>query len=156
MLEKILAGLRARPQPAPASPPFDVDRVRVAVLALLLEVSQVDRELSEDERATVLRLARERFGLDAGAAGPLVELADTLLAASLDDWIFTRTVRDAFDAGERLEVVRMLWQVAFADGRLRPFEQALVERIGARLGLAPEAVAQAREQAGAAGAAGPR
>lgn len=153
MLEKILAGLRERPRPAPVAPPFDLGRVRVAVLALLLEVSQADRELSESERATVLRLARERFGLDASAAGPLVELADAVLAASLDDWIFTRTVRDAFDADELGDVMRMLWQVAMADGRLAALEQALVERIGVRLGLAPEAVANARERAGGSGTA---
>lgn len=147
MLESILAFLRARPQAAPASPPFGAERVRVAVLVLLLEVSQIDRELGESERATVLRLARERFALDAGAAAPLVELADTALAAALDDWIFTRTVRDAFDGAERIEVLRMLWQVALADGRLRPFEEALIERIAARLAVPPADADRVRDEA---------
>lgn len=146
MLEQFLAALRASPQPAPPEAHFDVDRRQLAVAALLIEVSQVDHNLSPEQRASVLRLVRERFALAEGAARRLVELADETLAAALDDWIFSKAVREGFAPQERLDVIRMLWEVALADGRLAPFERELVERIGAALELAPEAIESVRNE----------
>ena len=147
MLEKLLAALRARPRAAPAEAHFDADRAQIAVVALLVEVSQIDHSLSGEERATVLRLARERFALDQGAAKHLLDLADETLAAALEDWIFTKTIRDEFRTAERIDVVRMLWEVALSDGRLRKFEQNLIERIAGALDLTPESAEIAHQEA---------
>lgn len=146
MLKQFVDALRNRPQPPPAEAHFDVDRLHLAVAALLIEVSQIDRRLAPEQRASVLRLARERFALGEGAAKRLVDLADETLAAALDDWIFSKAVREGFGPQERLDVIRMLWQVAAADGRLAPFERDMVERVGAALELAPEAVESARRE----------
>ncbi len=48
-------------------------------------------------------------------------------AVSLHD--FTRALHDALSEPEKIEVVRMLWQVAHADGELDRYEDYLVRKI---------------------------
>ena len=63
------------------------------------------------------------------------------------DWLFTEAVRRHFDLEERVALVRMLCDVAHADGLLHPREEALVERIARELGVPDERYAECRNAA---------
>ena len=53
-------------------------------------------------------------------------------------------MRDGFDPAERVEVLRMLWEVVYSDGRLAAFELDLLQRMCAALGIDDEAAEGAR------------
>jgi uncharacterized tellurite resistance protein B-like protein len=42
---------------------------------------------------------------------------------------FTRTIKDSFNHEDRVRMIEMLWQVAYADGVLHEFEASLVRRV---------------------------
>lgn len=132
---------------APSAPPVAeaaFERRQLAVAALLVEAAHIDRHIGRDERDAVARLLREYFGLAAEDVKELIAQAETRYAASLDDWIFAHTVRKCFDRTERLEVLRMLWEVVYSDGRLAAFESNLLQRLCAALGIDDEAGESAR------------
>jgi len=131
----------------PTAPPVAqaaFERRQLAVAALLVEAAHIDRHAGPDERGAVARLLREHFGLAKRDAQRLVEQAEERYAASLDDWIFARAVREGFEPIERVEVLRMLWEVVYSDGRLAAFELDLLQRLCAALGIDDEAAESAR------------
>jgi uncharacterized tellurite resistance protein B-like protein len=99
------------------------------------------------ERDAALRLLRERFGLSVEIASGMLAAAEEQLDASLEDWVFAHAVRTGFDRSEREEVVEMLWEVVYADGELRHFEERTVQRLAEELCVEAEAAERARLQA---------
>lgn len=147
MFDRILAYLASPPAAAPGALASPYPRRDVAVAALLVELAQSDRRLAGRELATVERIVRERFGMDEAGAARLVEAARRELAASLEDWVFAHAVREGFDAAERGEIVALLWEVVYADGRLARLEESQMRRIAAALGVSDAEREAARAQA---------
>ncbi|HVJ53573.1 MAG TPA: TerB family tellurite resistance protein [Aliidongia sp.] len=111
---------------APAS---DGDGRRLAVAALLVQAARMDDHFEPAERTAILRLLRTRFGLDQTAAEHLLALAERAEARAAGLYRFAKSVIDAFTPEERVGVIEMMWEVAYADGVLDPEEDALVRRI---------------------------
>lgn len=147
MFDRLINLLNNTPSPTADTVGGPFDRKQLAVAALLVEVSQVDRHVSEDERAAIARVMSERFPLDAATVEKMLEVAQTELAAALEDWVFTEAVRAGFSRTERVEVVGMLWEVVYADGRLARLEEDLVQRLTRALDVGDEAAELARSQA---------
>lgn len=145
MFESLITRLTTEPAAPPAEAAFE--RRQLAVAALLVEAAFIDRSARPAECAVVSRLLSEYFGLAPKEAEALLAEAKTRYAASLDDWIFARAVREGFGEGERVEVLRMLWEVVYSDGRLASFELDLLQRLSAALGVDEEAAEGARAQA---------
>ena len=147
MFDRLLAILNA----PPASPPDTVgapfQRREIAVVTLLVELAQSDRTLATGELATVERIVRERFGLDAATAGRLIAAARVELDAALEDWVFANAVREGFDARERLEIVELLWEVVYADGKLARLEESLMRRVANEIGIGETEREAARAEA---------
>lgn len=129
--------------------PFE--RRHIAVAALLLEAMYVDHRASDAEHAAVTRLLRDHFRLPDPTARQLVQVADERFAEVLDDWEFAEAVRVGFNAAERVEILTLLWEVAYADGALARLEHRLLNRIARHLDLDQAAIEQARATAAARG-----
>jgi uncharacterized tellurite resistance protein B-like protein len=121
----------------PAAPPDTVgapfERREIAVVVLLIELAQSDRNLTPDKLAVVDAIVRKRFGLDGAAAARLIAAAKAELDASLEDWIFAKAVRDGFGMRERVEIVELLWEVVYSDGQLKRLEASLMRRVAREL-----------------------
>ena len=109
IFDELLARLRQPPAAPPDTVGAPFQRRELAVVALLIELAQSDRRLAAEELATIERIVRRRFGLDATAAARLIAAAHSEFDASLEDWVFAKAVRDGFDARERIEIVELLW-----------------------------------------------
>lgn len=147
MFDRLLAFLSTPPAAAPSATGTPFPRRQVAVVALLVELAQSDRSVGTAELATVERIVRERFGLDAGSASRLIASARRELDASLEDWVFANAVREGFPEEERLGVVELLWEVVYADGRLARLEESLMRRLSAQLGVGEPEREAARAEA---------
>jgi uncharacterized tellurite resistance protein B-like protein len=137
----------------PAAPPDTVgtpfQRRQLAAVALLIELAQSDRRVPPEELATIERIVRERFALDAAKAARLIAAAQSQLDASLEDWVFARAVREGFDEHERAGIVELMWEVVYADGCLARLEASLMRRLTRqlRIGNAEAKAAQAQAYA---------
>lgn len=140
--QSILDRLRHPPAAAPAAPTFA--RRELAVAALLIEAAQIDRSVSQHERAVVAKLVGERFALPGNDVARLLELAGGEFAAALDDWVFTQAVREGFSDAEREEILGMIWTVVYADGRLARFEELFMQRLASSMDVDESAAERAR------------
>jgi uncharacterized tellurite resistance protein B-like protein len=113
--------------------PGDADELPLAAAALLVEAASLDEDFSERERQTIIVLLEERFGLTPEAARALVDRASTAVAESTQLYGFTRTIKDRLQPEERIRIIEMLWEVAYADGRIDSYEAGLVRRVAGLL-----------------------
>jgi uncharacterized tellurite resistance protein B-like protein len=105
------------------------DELETAVCVLLCQAARMDDDFDMRERDTIRQLMRERFGLPEAEAEALVEAADAKAGASADLWQYARLVKERFTHAERIEMIEMLWEVAYADGVLHDYEAHLLRRI---------------------------
>jgi uncharacterized tellurite resistance protein B-like protein len=140
LLDKLLA-LFGRSADDTAAPPREP---RLAVAALLVEAAQMDEGFSAVERETIERLLADRFQLDPAQAHQLIESAKAAAESSAQLFGFTSQVVRAFDEAERIEVIEMLWEVAYADGRLDPHEDSLLRRVAGLIHVPDRARGDAR------------
>ena len=103
---------------------------RLAVAALLMDAALVDGRLDAGERAAVHRLLERRFGLSDAAAAELAAAAERTAENSTQLFGFTRIVNERFTRERRVELIEMLWEVAYADGTLDPLEDAMLRQVG--------------------------
>ena len=147
MLERLLRQLNARPPGTADTVGAPFSRRELAVAVLLLEVAQCDRGLGPEETAAIERIVRARLRVDAASTAAFIAAARTEFEAALEDWIFATQVREGFDAAERLEIVRDMWNLVYADGHLERLEEAMMKRLAGALGIGNADFEAARAQA---------
>ena len=102
--------------------------IAAAAAALLVEMAVMDGAFDTNERETVVRLISERFDLNISDVADLVADAEVAVSSSVELFSFTKILRDDFDHSDRIKMIEMLWEVAYADGLLHDFEANLIRR----------------------------
>ena len=111
----------------------DRHTIEVATAALLVEITRMDGEITADERAAVLAAVRGKFGLTGDEAQTLVDLAEAEARQANDYYQFTSIITRRFSREQRIRVVELLWEVAFADATANPFEEHLIRKLADRI-----------------------
>jgi uncharacterized tellurite resistance protein B-like protein len=113
---------------AAASPA--ADELKLALAALLAEAAHSHDRFDESEQAVVARLLQRRFDLTPADAGVLLAAGEQESDRSAELFHLTRIVNERLSAEQRLELIEMLWEVAYADGVLDAYEDSLLRRVG--------------------------
>lgn len=106
-----------------------VDDLPLAVAALLVELARMDDKVNAGERRTIEQLIARGFGLDPSSTHSLVDRADQEMQRSAQYFPFTQEICRHASAEMRVQIIEMLWTVAYADGALNPDEDALIRQI---------------------------
>jgi uncharacterized tellurite resistance protein B-like protein len=123
MLGKLIALLNG--EDVGAQPKHDA--LQLAVAALLVEAAWRDDVFEPAERAAIERVLVERFKITPDEAGLLIRSASEQRSNQL--FGFTNKIVKAMDEADRIKVIEMLWEVAYADGVLDAHEDALIRRV---------------------------
>jgi uncharacterized tellurite resistance protein B-like protein len=121
---------RARTESDAADHHHSVDEFHLAAAALLVHAASVDASFDDAERATIMTLIESRLKLSPEEARALFEAAHQAADRSIQLHGFTHAVKNGFSYDERVELIEMLWEVVYADGKLDEFESQLMRRIG--------------------------
>ena len=103
--------------------------IRSATAVLMLDVARADSVFDETEFERVLALVEKHFGMPPEDAAELVNAADDKAEDLVSLHEFTQLLHNNLNEGEKARIVGLLWQVAYADGRLDMYEDALVRKI---------------------------
>jgi len=128
--------------------------LRLATAALLLEISRSDADMQKEELELIRRRLRDRFDLDESEMDALLDQAESSVDMSVSLHEFTRVVNDHLSRRERVHIVELLWQVAFADGVLDKHEEFYVRKIADLLYVSQKDFIQAKHRAGYTGETG--
>ena len=104
--------------------------VQLALAALLIEAAYSDDRFDEAEQAVIASLIERRFNLSHSDAQALLAAAEATASESAELFHFTRIINQRLSFEERVELIEMLWEVAYADGVLDQYEDSLLRRVG--------------------------
>jgi uncharacterized tellurite resistance protein B-like protein len=102
---------------------------QLAAAALMVEAARLDDDFDAEERARIEALLQDHFALSAEEAGDLLAAGEKASDDSIEWQGFTRKIKDGFAPEERVSLIEMLWEVAYADGVLHDYEASLIRRI---------------------------
>lgn len=101
---------------------------RLAVAALLVHLAAVDGKTHPEEREAIAGALTDYYELSEEEVDRLIAEATRRDAESVDFYRFTSAIGSLPDE-EKLEIVRMMWQVVFADKKNHELEDNMVWRI---------------------------
>lgn len=104
-------------------------RMRLATAALLIETARADHSEDDVEFLTLERALEKTFSLTADETRELVKLAAAEVDASTSHYQFTSLINASFTPEQKVQVIELMWQVAYADRELDKYEEYLVRRI---------------------------
>jgi len=107
--------------------------LKTAVAALLIEVMRADNELQEDEQQTLAFSLKKYFDLDDEAVAELTKQASQDVDEAIDYFQFSKQINDQCSAEQRIEIVELLWRLAYADGELDTQEEHVIRRVASLL-----------------------
>lgn len=103
--------------------------LRLAIGALLLEMTHMDGEVWPEQREAVEAAVLEHFDLAADETAELLELAEAERADSTDYFQFTSLINRAYTPEQKIELVELLWRIAYANESLHIYEEHLVRKV---------------------------
>ena len=103
--------------------------IRKATAVLMLDVARADYVFEESEFERVLELVESHFGLSPEETVQLVNDADDEAEDLTSVHQFTELLHEHLDDTEKARIIALLWQIAYADGRLDKYEDSLVLKI---------------------------
>ena len=107
---------------------------RLAVAALLIHLAAVDGSIKEEERDALRGALQDFYSLGEAEVDKLIAEATKRDAESVDFYRFTSALA-SLDEEEKLQIIRMMWQVVFADRKNHELEDNMVWRIAELIGV---------------------
>ena len=95
----------------------------------VVEVARADQVFEKSELVRLLELITSHFALSPEDAADLIDSAADSAEDIVDLHEFTRLLHGHLADREKEQIVGMLWQIAYADGRLDKYENSLVLKI---------------------------
>ena len=120
---------------------------KLAVAALLVHLAAVDGQVKDEERKAIKGALQDHYDLDESAVDKLVKEASLRDAESVDFYKFTSAL-SSLDNDDRIEIIRMMWTVVFADRKNHELEDNMVWRIAELIGVSARDRTVLRNQIG--------
>lgn len=109
--------------------------VEIACAVLLCEVMRADSIFTEQEQDKLSAIMAKQFTLTAQEVDTVLAQAFELSENANDFYQFTSKLNQHLSLNERIKIVNLLWQVAYADGELANIEQHIIRKIADLLHL---------------------
>lgn len=114
--------------------PTDQNDPKLSVAALLVHLAAVDGTMKEEETQTIRGALMDHYALDELAVDKLIKQAAQRDAEAVDFYSFTSGITQ-LPMEDRIEIIRMMWSVVFADRNNHELEDNMVWRIAELIGV---------------------
>lgn len=104
-------------------------RLQVATAALLIEIARADFHIEDQELDQVAASLKAKFDLSALEVQSLIELATQEVKQAISYYEFTSLINQEFSFEQKIKVIELMWEVAYADDYLQKYEEALIRKI---------------------------
>lgn len=133
MLDRLLGLLGGGPGPA-REPPSEP----LAVALLLLELARADFDLPEVELSKIRQLLEQHYQLGTDQAEALLQQAHSAGREVVSLYDYVQALNSRLQPADKRGLMEMLWQVAYADGRLDKNEEYLLRKLAGLLYVSDE------------------
>ena len=110
-------------------------QLQIATCALFLEIANSDDDFSIEEKVFIEKTMKDEFNLDDELVEELLALATKQTDESVSLYEFTDVINKSFCKDEKLIILKNLWRLVFADGKLDMYEESFMRTISKNLHL---------------------
>ncbi|MCS6759560.1 MAG: TerB family tellurite resistance protein [Candidatus Devosia euplotis] len=107
---------------------------KLSVAALLVHLAAVDGQMSDEEQRTIKGALMDHYDLDEASVARLISEAALRDAEAVDLYKFTSSL-SSLELEDRLEIIRMMWTIVFADKTNHEMEDNMVWRVAELIGV---------------------
>jgi uncharacterized tellurite resistance protein B-like protein len=104
-------------------------RLQVATAALLIEIARADFHVEDQELEQIAAALQAKFALSTQDVAELMELATEEAKQAISYYEFTSLINKQFSFEQKVKVIELMWQVAYADDHLQKYEEAMIRKI---------------------------
>ncbi len=126
--------------------PADIE-VQAATALLLLEAAHGDEEYVWREHRAIVSGLKRAFGLGKAEVLELLRRSEEIRPPTVRLADVAQVILERYDEAQRLEVVRLLWEVVDADGIVEDWEKIFATHVARTVGISDEEAAAARQEA---------
>jgi uncharacterized tellurite resistance protein B-like protein len=109
--------------------PLRAPHTKLSVAVLLLEAARQDDNFDASEREVIRKVLSRQFLLSPQECAHLIEAAEKHVRNMVQLHGHTNDIAQEMGRDERIALIEMLWEVAYADGVLDAEEDHLIRRI---------------------------
>lgn len=102
---------------------------QLAVAALLIEVATADHVMDGTELNALINLLERKFSLPHEQLLELADLAKTEAAEATSLYQFTQLINGECTASEKFELIKGMWEIAYADNQLDKYEEYVIRKV---------------------------
>jgi uncharacterized tellurite resistance protein B-like protein len=107
---------------------FDDDLI-LATCILLLEVSKSDDSFDDIEKEKILSILEQNFNLNTQQTNFLFKIADKKNDEMISLYEWTAKINELCSYSDKKKLIRFLWDIAYADGRIDKYEDYTIRKI---------------------------
>ena len=122
-------------------------KLKLTCAALMIEMIHADEEEHEAEEKKIRDLLQQKFNLSDGELEELLALALEEKHAAIDYHQFTSLINQHYSQQQKIQLVEMLWQLAYADNTIDKFEEHLLRKLAELLHVPHRHFIQAKHRA---------
>ncbi len=104
------------------------EKLNLACAALLIEVAVIDQEFDDREFAQMQKILQSQFSIPEQDCRALINLAQQESEEASSMYQFTQLVNQYCDHQRKFEIVKGMWDIAFADGELDKYEEYIIRK----------------------------
>lgn len=124
-IQRFFQQLLAEPEREEKSAPT----LELAVAALLCEVMRADYQEEPSQLEALREMLSRQLAVEGAAIDELVALAREEAESSVDHYQFVRLIKEHYDYPGRFTLVRMMWDLALADGSHHHLEEHRIRQL---------------------------
>ena len=107
----------------------EVDKVVSACISLMIEVSLADQSIDESDIESLKRTLSNKFNIEEAQISSLISAGKESQEESTSLYEFTRVINDDFSFEEKYDLIKSMWEIAFADGNVDKYEEYVIRKV---------------------------
>ena len=107
----------------------EVDKVVSACISLMIEVSLADQSIDESEIESLKKTLSNKFNIEEAQISSLISAGKESQEESTSLYEFTRVIYDDFSFEEKYDLIKSMWEIAFADGNVDKYEEYVIRKV---------------------------
>ena len=120
--------------------------LKLIALCLAFEVANADNDVDFRERDLILKKIKESVDVSVLTEKEIFDVIQEESQKRVSFYDIINDINKSLDKKEKVDVLKMLWEIAYADKVLDVDEERIIRRSAEMLGIKPSVVLQTKEE----------
>tara|TARA_B100001939_G_C16851634_1_gene577740 strand:+ start:642 stop:1067 length:426 start_codon:yes stop_codon:yes gene_type:complete len=120
--------------------------LKLIALCLAFEVANADNDIDEREKDLILEKIKESIDISILSEKEIFEVIQEESQRRVSFYDIINDINKNLNKEEKIDILKMLWEIAYADKVLDVDEEKIIRRSAEMLGIKPSIVLQTKEE----------